>query len=73
MNTLPLDPATVNACTRAASRAVDSVLNVLTLLLSAQASGEPADDAALLHAANEANEHAQATYQLLHAAGSPLA
>jgi len=77
MNTLPLDaegnelpdPATLHACTRSASRAVDSVLAVLTLLLEAQAGGEPANADTLLVAANEVNDRAQATYQLLHAAG----
>jgi len=69
MNSLPLDPATVNACTRAASRSVDAALATVALLLEADATGEPPNAAALLHAANAANEQAQATYQLLHAAG----
>jgi hypothetical protein len=64
-----VDTATLNAFTRAANRAVGSVLTVLALLLEAQAAGEPPNADALLQAAYEANEHTQATHQLLYAAG----
>lgn len=70
MNTATLvDSATLNACTRAASSSVDAALVVVALLLEADVTGQPPNLTTLLHAANETNERAQATYQLLHAAG----
>jgi hypothetical protein len=68
--TLPLDPAALNLSARAASHAVDSVLDVLALLLAADATGEPPDTAALIQAANEANEQAQTTLRLVLQAGA---
>ena len=69
MSATLVDPATLNACTRAASSSVDAALVVVALLLEADVTGQVPNTATLLHAANEANERAQATYQLLYAAG----
>ena len=70
MTTLPMDPTALNLSARAASHAVDSVLDVLALLLAADATGEPPDTGALIQAANEANEQAQTTLRLVLQAGA---
>jgi hypothetical protein len=68
MNTATLvDSATLNPCTRAASSSVDAALVVVALLLEADVTGQAPNLTTLLHAANETNERAQTTYQLLHA------